>query len=45
MNGWKVLDLETEDLSVSRDVVFYEEYFSFAQQKDPHMMIETPFLC
>jgi len=29
-----VYDLETEDLFVSRDVIFYEQHFPFAENKE-----------
>ena len=31
--GWKVYDLETGDIFVSRDVIFHEEIYPFAQIK------------
>jgi len=33
--GWKVLDIETKYLHVSRDVVFYEQKFPYAVSMGP----------
>ena len=32
--GWKVFDLETQEIYISRDVVFYENIFSFEKFKN-----------
>ena len=41
--GWKVHDLETENIFVSRDVIFYEEIYPFAQIKSVEKGGESNF--
>jgi len=32
--GWKLYDLKTREIFVSRDVIFYENIFPFSNEKD-----------
>ena len=32
--GWKIYDLETRNIFVSRDIIFHEEIFPFAKSQD-----------
>lgn len=47
--GWRVFDLETRKVSVSRDVIFFEDEFPFStlpvtMEEDNELMISTPVI-
>ena len=42
--GWKLYDLDTKDYFVSRDVVFHEGVFLFAEQTQDNTLTSTPLV-
>ena len=42
--GWKVYDLETGDLFVSRDVIFDEQHFPFVENKKEKLPNDLPVI-
>ncbi|KAH0725954.1 hypothetical protein KY289_001947 [Solanum tuberosum] len=42
--GYKVLNLKTKKISISRDVIFHEEYFPYSSKSDPNLVPSTTSL-
>ena len=42
IKGYKVMDLETNSISISRDVIFYEHIFPFASSSSSSILSNSP---